>query len=279
MSARLQSNHYGKHMVRLLRVQRNDDVHDVAEWEADIVLEGELSGSYLGADNSSIVPTDTIKNTVLALAHDRSEVTRDEFALLLAEHFLSRYPHLSAVDAEVRERLWTRMALDGTPHPHAFVRDGNGQPYSTVRQERAQPVCSAAGIRGFVILKTTASGFSGYPQCEFTTLPETSDRILSTSLDARWDYGGGTADLQAGVLDVMLKVFAETFSPSVQRTMFQMGEAALAAFSGIERIHLTMPNRHYLSLDLSQLKRPADQKTIFIPTDDPFGFIEAVVAR
>lgn len=277
--SKLESNHYGKHMVRLMRVRRNGALHEVSEWEADVLLEGDLAGSYLSDDNSSIVPTDTVKNTVLALAHDQEEATRDGFARILAEHFLNRHAHLTACDVEVRERLWTRMRPDGTPHPHAFVREANGQPFSTVRLERGGAVHRAAGLRGFVLMKTTDSGFAGYPHCELTTLPETTDRILATSLDVCWDYAGGTMDLGADVLAPMLKVFAETYSPSVQRTLFQMGEAALAAHPGISRIKLTMPNKHYLNLDLTRLGRPAGQKKIFQPTDEPFGFIEAVVGR
>ncbi len=275
----LEFNHYGKRMVRLLRVKRDGPTHEVAEWEADALLEGELAGSYLGADNSSVVPTDTVKNTILALAHDLDDATRDGFASALAGHFLSRYAHLSAADVEVRERLWTRMAPDGRPHPHAFVRDANGQPFSAVRSERGRPLRRAAGIRGFVMMKTTESGFAGFPRCEFTTLPETSDRILATSLDARWEYAGDAADLEAAVMDVMLAVFTGSYSPSVQRTLFEMAEAVLGAFSGIAKIRLTMPNKHYLNLDLAKLGRPAGQKKIFLPTDDPFGYIEAVVSR
>lgn len=275
----LEFNHYGKRMVRLLRVKPDGPIHEVSEWEADALLEGELAGAYLSADNASVVPTDTVKNTILALAHDLEDATRDGFAAELAGHFLSRYAHLSAADIEVRERLWTRMAPNGRPHPHAFVRDANGQPFSAVRSERGLPLRRAAGIRGFVMMKTTESGFSGFPRCEFTTLPETSDRILATSLDARWEYAGDAADLEAAVMDVMLAVFTGTYSPSVQRTLFEMGEAVLGAFAGIASIRLTMPNKHYLNLDLAKLGRPAGQKKVFLPTDDPFGYIEAVVSR
>ncbi len=276
--SRLEFNHYGKRVVRVLRVRRGD-VHEVAEWEADVLVEGALEGSYLGPDNSSVVPTDTIKNTVLALAYDLEEATRDEFALALARHFIDRYSHLSACDVEVRERLWTRMAPGGAPHPHAFVRDANGRPFSAVRAERSGSVARSAGIRDFVIMKTTESGFEGYPRCELTTLPETSDRILATSMDAVWQYAGEANCADADVIAAMLEVFAGTYSPSVQRTLFQMGEAALGAFPALRRVRLTMPNKHYLGLDLTRLGRPAGQNRVYLPTDDPFGFIEAVVGR
>lgn len=275
----LESNHYGKHMVRVLRVRRLDGRHEVAEWDVDALLEGDLAGSYLGADNSSVVPTDTVKNTVQCLAHDLEEVDRDGFALALAEHFLNRYAHLSACDVEVWERKWARLEVEGRAHPHSFVRDANGEPFSRVRCQRGGTPERSAGLRGFVIMKTTESGFVGYPRCEFTTLPETSDRILATSMDAHWHYTRDAAGLDGKILAAMLKVFAETYSPSVQRTLCQMGEAALEACPELSRIKLTMPNKHYLNLDLTKLGRPAGQKKIFLPTDDPFGFIEAVVSR
>jgi urate oxidase len=130
-----------------------------------------------------------------------------------------------------------------------------------------------------VILKTTESGFVGYSNCEFTTLKETTDRIFSTSLDAVWDFSGDAADLDAAVLEPILEVFATTYSPSVQRTLFLMGEAVLRACPGIERIKFTMPNKHYLNIDLTKLGRPEGQKKVFLPTEEPFGYIEAVVER
>lgn len=275
----LESNHYGKRQVRLLRVTREEIIHHVAEWEVDALLEGELSGSYLSEDNSSVVPTDTVKNTVLALAHDHENAPRDEFALTVAHHFLGKYGHLSACEVEIREAQWARVNIEGLPHQHSFVRNANGMPFTRVRVERGGAETLTSGIRGFVVLKTTQSGFAGFPRCDYTTLPETHDRILSTSLDAEWNYQGRTTNLGPQVITHMLQVFSETYSPSVQRTLFLMGEAALREFPDLKSIKLTMPNKHYLNLDLSRLGRPEGQNKIFLPTDDPFGFIEAVVSR
>lgn len=273
-------NHYGKAMVRVLRVKRDGAFHEVAEWDTDTMVEGGQDASYLSDDNSAIVPTDTIKNTVTALAYDLEELTRDGFALALAKHFVTRYAHLTACDVEVREKLWVRMAPGGVPHPHSFIRNSNGKFFSRVRCQRdGGAVKRSAGILGFVILKTTESGFVGYSNCEFTTLKETTDRIFSTSLDAVWDFSGDAADLDAAVLEPILEVFATTYSPSVQRTLYLMGEAVLRACPGIERIKFTMPNKHYLNIDLTKLGRPEGQKKVFLPTEEPFGYIEAVIAR
>ena len=275
----LEKNHYGKRAVRFLRVKKSAGFDEVAEWEADAFVEGDLSGAYLSEDNSSIVPTDTLKNTILALAYDLENVPRDRFALALADHFLSRYEHLTACDVEVRERLWTRLAPEGRPHPHSFIREAIGIPFSKVRRERGKAAQRSAGIRGVTMMKTAESGFVGFRKCEFTTLPEVTQRILAMSLDAEWEYSTGIDDLEAVVIDLMLEVFSEMYSSSVQRTLFQMGEAALETFPDLSRIRLSLSNKHYLNIDLSKLGRPADQKKIFLPTDDPFGCIEAVVAR
>jgi urate oxidase len=277
--SRLEFNHYGKHAVRLLRVKRNGTRHEVAEWQVNALLEGDLAGAYLSEDNSSVVPTDTVRNTILALAHDLEDVTRDGFALALAKHFPAKYSHLTACDAEVTESVWTRMTPGGTPHDHCFVRDANGRPFSRVRFEKGGAVKRSSGIRELVIMKTTESGFVGYPKCDLTTLPETTDRILATSLNAEWEFADDSADVDTAVMDAMLKVFSGTYSPSVQRTLYLMGEAALEAVPGLARIKLTMPNKHYLNIDLSKVGRPPGQKKVFLPTDDPFGYIEAVVAR
>ncbi len=194
--SKLEFNHYGKHMVRLLRMNKSGPAHEVCEWEADAILEGDLAGSRLSDDNPRVVPADTVKNTVPALAHALADATRDGFAQARASHFTERPAHFSAAEIEVREKLWTRMASAGKPHLHSFVCDANVQAFSFLRAERGKPAQRAAAIRGFVIRKTTESGFVGYPKC-----------------------------------------------------------------------------------DLTKLGRPAGQKNVFLPTGDPLGFIEAVVAR
>ena len=275
----LEKNHYGKRLIRFLRLGKRAEFHEVSEWEVDVFLEGGLNGAYLSGDNSSVVPTDTLKNAVLALAYDLENVSRDGFARALAEHFLSHYEHLTACDVEVREKLWTRLAPEGKPHPHSFVREATGTPFSKARNELGKSLQRSAGIRDVVMLKTAESAFAGFRKCEFTTLPEATDRILATSLDAEWEYAGEIDDLDSVVIDLMLDVFAGTHSTSVQRTLFQMGEAALQNFPGLTRIGLSLSNKHYLNIDLSRLGRPAEQKRIFLPTENPYGCIEAVVVR
>jgi urate oxidase len=280
--ATLESNRYGKFRVRVMKVMRHDDSrHDVCELEADVLLHGDLAGSYLSDDNSSIVPTDTVKNTVHVLAHDHLETCRTSFAKVIAEHFLAKYPHLSGVEVELRERKWERMTIDGNPHPHAFVHAANGEPFSRAACFREQALRLSSGIRGHLIVKSTQSGFTGYNVCELTTLPPATDRVFATRLAAEWEFAELTADfaaVDAAFLTTAHEVFATTYSPSVQRTLYQIGELALERVRSISRIELKMPNVHFLGLDLAKLGRPG-QSCVLLPTDEPHGEIEAVITR
>ena len=280
--ATLESNRYGKFRVRVMKVLRHDDTHhDVCELEADVLLQGALAGSYLSDDNSSVVPTDTVKNTVHVLAHDHLETCRTSFAKIIAEHFLAKYPQLSGVEVELRERKWARMTVDGSPHPHAFVHDANGEPFSRAVFFREQAPRLSSGIRGHLIMKSTQSGFTGFNVCELTTLPPTTDRVFATRLNAEWEFADLTEDFAAADMAILAaahEVFAATYSPSVQRTLYQIGELALERVAAISRIELKMPNVHFLGLDLTKLGRPG-QSCVLLPTDEPHGEIEAVITR
>ena len=280
--ATLESNRYGKFRVRVMKVIRQDDLHhDVRELEADVLLQGDLAGSYLSDDNSSIVPTDTVKNTVHLLAHDHLATCRTSFARVIGDHFLAKYPHLSGVTVELRERRWERMCIDGKAHPHSFVHAANGEPFSRGHFQRGhQPVLSS-GIREHLVLKTTRSAFTGYNVCELTTLPPAEDRLFSTRLTAEWTFADPAADFSAAddaILAAAHEIFATTRSPSVQRTLYQIGELALERVPAISKIDLKMPNVHFLGIDLTKLGRPG-QNTLLLPTDEPAGQIEAVISR
>ncbi len=181
---------------------------------------------------------------------------------------------------DLSERVWQRMEIGGQPHAHSFVERGQGTPVVSLQQTR-DALTLASGITGLLVMKTTESGFSGYPQCDFTTLPETADRIMATSIDAQWTYATPQAagpGINAVVLEAIQRVFATTWSPSVQRTLFQMGEAILESVPGLTQVALQLPNKHYLPLDLSRFGRENDGE-VFLPTDEPHGQIEAVVRR
>jgi urate oxidase len=278
--AKLLRQRYGKARVRVLKILRRNDVHTVKEIDVTALLEGDFASAYTTADNTKVVPTDTIKNTINVFAHQHLGEEIERFAIILGNHFLNRYSQVKSAEIEVAERGWNRMQIDGHPHPHSFrAADAARQFTNIVRARESQTVRS--GIRDLVILKSTGSGFESYPKDEFTTLPETADRILATSLRATWHFataptGYNTAN--ESILAAMLKIFANNFSPSAQTTLFQMGEAALATCAEISQIDLAMPNKHYLTIDLSPFGLE-NKNEIFVPTEEPHGQIEASVVR
>lgn len=271
---------YGKERVRVLRVHRGGGMHRVFEFEAGIRLEGNFGNAYLSDDNSSVVPTDTMKNTFAVLAYRHAPEQLEPFALEVARHFLEAYPQVADVHLQITQKVWERLSVSSGPHPHAF-RPGTGEiPCVQVHATR-QSSELRSGVRGLLLLKTTGSGFAGYPRCGLTTLPETADRILSTLASIEWLWSRHPADFAAArskLLQAVLEVFAVEYSPSVQRTLYQMGEAALAAVPEIREIRLALPNKHYLPIDLQPFGHPV-QNEVFLPTDEPHGQIEATLAR
>ena len=275
---------YGKANVRVVRVQRAEQRHEVREARVTVTLDGDFARAYTAADNSAVVPTDTMKNLVNVLALEHLEAANEPFALAIAQCFLDRYEQVAETQVEIDETVWSRMRIDGRPHEHSFVRSESGTPFARVTATRsAREIC--AGVRDLAIMKTTGSGFVDYLQDEYTTLPPTSDRILATRLGATWRFAGavhaGTADFGAvaeAIRSTLLRVFAASYSHSVQDSLYRMGEAALAAAPDITEITLAMPNVHYLEIDLSGFGHDA-QGRLFLPTDEPNGQIEATLRR
>lgn len=278
----LASQCYGKERVRVLRVVRGaDGVHQVHEVDVGVSLEGDFADTYLTGDNAKVVATDTVKNTVQVLAQRHLDAVPEGFALALGDHFLSRYAQIERVRVEIVVRPWDRYAPGGEAHPHAFIGRTSGTPFTRVKMNRADPAGVESGLREVLVLKSTASSFKGYPRDEFTTLPETDDRILATKMAATWTFAGRDADFAAANVAIpaaLLRTFAAEFSPSLQRTLLQMGEAALAAAPSVTDIHLAMPNKHYLPVNFQPFGRE-NPGEIFLPTDEPHGQIEARIVR
>ena len=275
----LTAHRYGKGRVRVLKVLRDQDTHRIKDIEAAAFLQGDFASSYTSADNTKVIPTDTIKNTINVLAKQHLADEIERFALILGSHFL-RYPQVREAHIEISERDWRRLEIEREPHPHSFVNGGDSTMFTrAVCTRESQTVQS--GIRDLLILKSTGSGFENYPKDEFTTLPETADRVLATAFSGTWTFDKmpvNFRDTNTAILSAMLKIFAQNYSPSAQTTLFQMGEAALAACSEISRIDLAMPNKHCLLIDLSPFGLE-NKNEVFVPTDEPHGQIDATVAR
>lgn len=280
---KLAFQNYGKQRVRVLKVLRKGTRHELKELTLGVRLEGDFASSYTSGDNSKVVPTDTMKNTVQALAHEHLGMQTEAFILLLARHFLDRYPQVARVTVESSERRWARLAVGGRPHDHAFT-GLEGRPTVRLEAGRSGEAELRSGIEDFLILKSTGSGFEGYPRDAYTTLPETRDRILATCVRAAWRWSQPPSpsfdfnSANASVLEAMLRVFAEKFSPSVQTTLYEMAGAAFAVRPEIDRVFLALPNKHYLPANLGPFGLDGAGVS-FVPIDEPHGQIEAVVDR
>ena len=182
---KLTAHRYGKSRVRILKVLRNGPVHTVKELTAGVLLEGDFERSFTAADNATVVATDTMKNTVHVLAYDHLGLETEPFARRVASHFLDRYPFVSCATVELDERVWTRAQIDRVGHPHTFTHAEVARPFTRVVASR-EGVTHESGVRDITLLKSAGSGFAGFHRDDLTTLPETGDRILATSMRASW---------------------------------------------------------------------------------------------
>ena len=276
----LVSNRYGKGRLRTLRLERSGDHHTVREMTLQVMLEGAFAQAYTNADNRKVIATDTIKNIVNLVARDHVTAEAERFCSAVAGRFLDMYEHVESVNVLGAETKWARVMIEGVAHSHGFTLDANGQPVVRLTQTRHDRRLES-GIENFTFMKSTGSGWSNYLMDEFTTLPETTDRIAATSMNAYWLWSGTVADHTAKnheILDQMLRVFVTTYSAGLQDSLYRMGEAALGAVPEIAEITLACPNKHYLPLDLSRFGVAADAM-VFTPTDEPHGQIECTVAR
>jgi urate oxidase len=281
MAIHLGENSYGKSRVRLLRVSRQEGRHDIRELTLAIRFEGDFETAHTKGDNRKILPTDTMKNTVYALARQHAIETPEEFGLHLMEHFVTYNQQVSRVRIEIAESLWARLPHGGKPHATTFTRAG-GEKRTAVLTGTREGTTIRSGIEDLVVLKTTNSAFEDFLRDPFTTLQEDRNRILATSIQADWLYPAGEetefGPVWHGVRQMLLETFAEHKSLSLQHTLYAMGEAVLHNFENVREIHLALPNKHFNLVDLDPLgmDNPAE---VFLPVDEPHGSIEATLRK
>jgi urate oxidase len=277
---KLQTNRYGKARVRVFKKIKKDGVHFPKELDVKTLLEGDFGDSYTKDDNRKIIATDSIKNTTNVIAYRQLGTETEPFAIALCQHYLQKYSHVISVNVETLERVWERQMVDGNPSGTNFVGTSKGIPWTRTVATR-DLIETTSGIRELVLLKTSGSAWEDFLRDDLATLPDTNDRLLATSLTANWVYQKAPASYataNAKIIEVMLEAFSTRFSPSAQSTQYHMGEAALNACPEIKQISLTMPNLHYLVIDLTPFGIQND-KELFLPTDTPQGWIEATVVR
>ncbi|ORX93027.1 uricase [Basidiobolus meristosporus CBS 931.73] len=289
--AYLKKQAYGKTDVRLTKVIRHTkDWHDVVELTCQVLLDGDFEVSYTEADNSVIVPTDTVKNTIYVLAKKSDNVEVIElFGHEIGQHFINRYSHVERVYVKIIQHRWSRISIDDQHHPHSFYRDGEDTRRVELTIGRDGQVSIESRMKDLLVLKSTGSNFTNFHRCEYTTLQDAHDRIFSTSVDARWTYDLNTSriaeipfsQISAGIREITLSTFATDDSASVQATMYKMGERVLANHGDVVEISYALPNKHYLSVNLKpfRLMNEGKDMTIFQPVSDPAGYITATIAR
>jgi urate oxidase len=277
----LGENQYGKSRVRVMKVERYGDRHKVFEWNVEVWLKGDFAHCFEDGDNSRILPTDTMKNTVYSIARASKAATIEEFATELVTYFISSQPQVDEAGVSIRATLWRHIEAGGQQHPTAFVQTGPAIDTVTVTYPRGDAVSVTSGFAGLAILKTSKSAFAGYIKDRLTTLRETHDRLLGTLATADWTYTAPELDFTSArvrITDTLLDTFARHDSLSVQQTLFAMGKAALEAVPEISEIRLEMPNKHCNLVDLSAFGQD-NPNHIFVPTDEPHGSIEANLRR
>ena len=281
----LLENHYGKSRVRVLKVKRGADHHTVHEWTVGLYLTGDFELCFTHGDNTGLTATDTMKNMVYVAARNSTAETMEGFAIDLAEFVHGHNPQAASVRIVIEEKTWIRIKATtrGVIEKHAssFMQRGPEVHFAEILLAPGKTPEVRSGVRGLVILKTAQSAFAGFKRDQFTTLPETHDRLLGTEATIAWLYNTHPRDFGTArtcLMDTLLTTFAHHESLSVQQTLYAMAEAALAAESTLSEITLTMPNRHNLPVDLARFGLD-NGNSIFVPTDEPSGHIHARVVR
>ncbi|HEV8546402.1 MAG TPA: urate oxidase [Candidatus Limnocylindrales bacterium] len=270
----LAANRYGKSAIRLVKIVRGGDRHAIRDLTVAIALEGDFAASYVDGDNSLVVATDTMKNTVYALAREHLTGPVEAFGTVLARHFVA-IPQVERATVSIEEQAWRPIG----EAPDAFSRDRSSTRTAVVAATRGGLTVDA-GIADLTLMKTAKSAFAGFPRDEYTTLPDTTDRLMATKLSATWRYGAET-DFDASfdaIVNTLLEVFAAHESASVQHSIWLVGRAIIDRHAEVAEVTLTLPNLHHWLADLSPFGQPNDRE-IFIATTEPHGLIQATVRR
>jgi urate oxidase len=266
-------NNYGKAEVRVLRVDRDRDSHEITDLNVTVALAGDLAATHLTGDNTNVLPTDTQKNTVYAFARDGID-SPEAFGLRLARHFVDSQPSIDRARISIEEYPWVRNDR------HSFARAGGAVNTTAVTYD-GTTAWVVAGLTRLVLLNTTDSEFHGFIVDRYTTLEPATDRILATAVDAQWRYAvddGPWAELREHARQALVGSFAATYSYSLQQTLYAMGQAVLDAVLETAEVRLSLPNKHHFLVDLTPygLDNPGE---VYLPADRPYGLIEGTVLR
>ena len=284
MAIILGDNQYGKAENRIVRIYRDSPRHEIHDVNVSTALRGDFSAAHLTGDQAHVLPTDTQKQTAYSFAKEKGLLSIEAYGLELARHFVDTVEHVDAARVEVEEFAWERAVVDGVEHDHTFVRKGQEVRTASVTVEgtgEAQRTWVTGGLKDLVILKSTRSEFHGFYEDEYTVLQPTTDRVMATSLVAKWRFTTTDADwneVYAGVKSILVKQFAVVHSLALQQTLYEMGKAVLEAYDVIAEVRLSAPNKHHFLYDLSPFGIANDNE-VFNADDRPYGLIQASVVR
>ncbi|UED87127.1 factor-independent urate hydroxylase [Streptomyces profundus] len=279
----LGQNQYGKAQTRVVRVGRAGDTHQLTDLTVSLAFSGAMERVHREGSNEAVLPTDTAKNTVYAFAREHGIASPEDFGARLACHFVDSQPTIHRVVADIEEHRWERLG------GHSFVR--SGQETRTVRVSYdGERVEVLSGLTGLTVLNTTDSEFHGFVRDRYTTLAETTDRVLATEVTACWRHAAEDAETvgatdwnaaYAAAREQLLAAFTGTYSLSLQQTLFEMGSAVIERIAGVQEIRLSLPNKHHFLVDLSPfgIENGTGDGAVYVATDRPFGLIEATVLR
>jgi urate oxidase len=284
MTIVLGDNQYGKAENRVVRIYRDGPRHEIRDVNVSTSLRGDFSAAHLTGDQSLVLPTDTQKNTCFAYAKEKGIGQVEDYALDLAEHFVDDIAPVEGARVEVEEYAWERARIDGREHDHTWVRRGPEVRTTVVTVDGAgdgRRTWVVSGLKDLVLLKSTGSEFWGYLKDDYTTLVETHDRVMATSLTARWRYDGTEVSWDSVYADVhrlLISRFAEVHSLALQQTLWEMGKAVLEAHPEIAEIKLSAPNKHHFLVNLSPFGID-NTGEVFHAADRPYGLIQCAVTR
>lgn len=293
----LGQNQYGKAENRVVKVTRDGDTHHIKDLNVSVALSGDLDEVHYSGSNAHVLPTDTTKNTVFAFAKEHGIESAEAFGTLLARHFVDSCEPIHTARIRVEEYSWARIAtsdansrfIGAEEVQHSFIREGQETRTAQITYD-GENVEVLSGLKGLTVMNSTNSEFWGYIKDRYTTLGEDYDRILATEVAAMWrhNWTGGAGERipnweksYAQAKKHMLHAFAETYSLSLQQTLYQMGARVINSRPEIDEIRFSMPNKHHFKVDLKPfgMKNEAADGAVYYAADRPYGLIEATVLR
>ncbi len=280
MAIILGDNQYGKAESRVVRIVRDTARHEIHDLNVTTALRGAFDPAYLLGDQSNVLPTDTQKNTAFAFAKSAGIDSIEEYGLALARHFVTDVDPVEGARIEIEEFAWTRVVVDGAEHDHTWVREGQEVRTAAITVD-ATGEYVVGGFKNLVILKSTGSEFAGFLTDQYTTLEETHDRVMATSLTARWRFDGTGLDWNATygrIKQILIREYATLQSLALQQTLWHMGKAVLEAIPELVEVRLAAPNKHHFIVDLEPFGLE-NHGEVFVAADRAYGLIEAQVLR